>query len=672
MKHFFKTISILVLTLLFSCGKDDDAPVNTAPVIKAQTFNFSEDLGSNNIIGRIVATDPEEDALTYSITAPSGSITPALFKISTTGDLSLLEGVSLDYETTPTHTVIVQVSDGDLSATATITVNVIDVDENVAPVMAAQTFSVAENTNHGIEIADIIASDANGNTLSYSITQNAFVSSSNSTPIFELLNQNSSKLSIASGHALDFETKTSYTLTIEVSDGLLTETADIIINVTNINEAPVIGDGSVINDVAEDIADTVVIGTIDATDPEEDTIIYSLPLNPGNLFEINDDGEISLAAGKTLDYETATSHTLTVNVSDGDAVSAESITINVTDVVENASSITVTTFAGSTLGDTNGIGTAAKFGSIANIIVGPSGNLYIADASNNTIRKINVSTAAVTKFSGSGNDNSNDGSAAVASYDYVSGFTYSTYLGRFFAADTGNHLIRQVTTAGHVGFWAGTGRGYVDGNGATAMFNNPTQTVADASGNLYVVDRLNQNIRKITPQKLVSTFAGSNDPIPMNRDGSVDGTGTAAKFDTPFGIAIDGSGNLYVTDQGNHRIRKITPSGVVSTLAGSSPGFADGTGTAAKFSSPNGITVDASGNVYVSDSGNKRIRKITPSGVVTTVAGTGTQQITNGGFGSASFYATNAIAIDADGNLYVGDTDGTQRLVRKITFNNIP
>ena len=107
-------------------------------------------------------------------------------------------------------------------------------------------------------------------------------------------------------------------------------------------------------------------------------------------------------------------------------------------------------------------------------------------------------------------------------------------------------------------------------------------------------------------------------------------------------------------------------------MAGSTSGFADGTGSAAKFSSPNGIAVDTAGNVYVTDSGNKRIRKITPSGVVTTVAGTGTQQITNGGFSAASFNAPNAIAIDAAGNLYVGDTDGTQILVRKITFNNIP
>ena len=184
-----------------------------------------------------------------------------------------------------------------------------------------------------------------------------------------------------------------------------------------------------------------------------------------------------------------------------------------------------------------------------------------------------------------------------------------------------------------------------------------------------MVDRLNQNIRKITQTKLVSTFAGSNDPIGMNRDGYVDGTGTAAKFKNPFGIAIDGSGNLYVTDQGNHRIRKITPAGVVTTLAGSSAGFADGTGTAAQFNSPNGIAVDAWGTVYVSDSGNKRIRKITPSGVVTTVAGTGASAINNGGFSSATFNAPNALAVDAFGNLYVGDSDATQQLVRKITFN---
>lgn len=669
MKHYFKLATAIILLIFFSCDKDDDKPVNTAPIIKTQSFNFSEDLGPNNIIGKVAATDPEGTALTYSITLPPGSMTVLLFEISTTGDLSLVEGKSLDYETATTHTVMVKVSDGDLSATATITINVIDVDENVAPVILAQTFSINENATVSTEIANIVATDANGHSLIYSISQNAFQNGVSSQPIFELLQSNSGELRLSTNSSLDFEQETTYTIEVTVTDGVLSAAADITINVTNVNEAPNITDGSTINDVAEDIADTVVIGTIVATDPEGDTIIYSIPLNPSNLFEINTNGEISLVAGKTLDYETAISHMITVNVSDGDAVSAESFTINVTDVAEALSSITVTTFAGSTMGDNNGTGTAAQFGSISDLLIGPSGNLFIADASNNTIRKINVTTKAVTKFSGSGNSNSNNGSAAAASYNYVSGFTYSTYLGRFFAADTGNHLIRQVATGGSVSDWAGTDRGYVDGNGSSAKLNNPTQVVTDASGNLYVVDRLNQNIRKITPQKLVSTFAGSNDPIGMNRDGNVDGTGTLAKFDTPFGIAIDGSGNLYVTDQGNHRIRKITPAGVVTTLAGSTPGFADGTGSAAKFSSPNGIAVDAAGNVFVSDSGNKRIRKITPNGVVTTVAGTGTQQITNGSFSAASFYAPNALAIDTAGNLYVGDTDGTQRLIRKITFN---
>ena len=553
-----KLLFLSAIFLAFISCNNDDEPENNAPTIKTQSFNFSEDLGPNNIIGKVAATDPDGDTLTYSIKPPAG-LSHAVFRISTTGDLSLVEGSSLDYETATTHTVMVQVSDGDLSATATITVNVIDVEENVSPEIEAQAFSISENSDASAEIGNVVATDANGHSLTYSITQNAFQNGVSTQPMFELLQSNSGELRLSPNRYLDFEQETTYTVEVTVTDGLLSAAADMTINVTNVNEAPSITDGSNINDVAEDIADTVVIGTIVATDPEGDTIIYSIPLNPGNLFEINTDGEISLAVGKTLDYETATSHDITVNVSDGDAVTAESFTIEVTDVAEAVSSITVTTFAGSTLGDANGVGTAAKFRSIANITVGPFGNLFIADAGNNTIRKITIATAEVTKFSGSGNANSNNGSASFASYDYVSGFTYSASLGRFFVADTGNHLIRQVTTAGHVNAWAGTDRGYVDGNGVTAKFNNPTQVVADASNNLYVVDRLNQNIRKITQTKLVSTFAGSNDPIGMNRDGYVDGTGTVAKFDSPFGIAIDGSGNLYVTDQGNHRIRKITP-----------------------------------------------------------------------------------------------------------------
>ena len=147
----------------------------------------------------------------------------------------------------------------------------------------------------------------------------------------------------------------------------------------------------------------------------------------------------------------------------------------------------------------------------------------------------------------------------------------------------------------------------------------------DSSGTVYVADSNNNRIRKITPadrieDRVVSTFAGST-------EGFADGTGDAAQFYLPFGVAVDSSGNVYVTDRENNRIRKITPADriedrVVSTIAGSgTAAFADGTGTTAQFNYPFGVAVDSSGNVYVADAINNRIRKITPAGVVSTFAG---------------------------------------------------
>ncbi|WP_288979825.1 putative Ig domain-containing protein, partial [uncultured Flavobacterium sp.] len=193
--------------------------------------------------------------------------------------------------------------------------------------------------------------------------------------------------------------------------------------------------------------------------------------------------------------------------------------------------------------------------------------------------------------------------------------------------------------------------GFADGTVSQAQFYLPKGVVVDSHGNIFVTDRANHKIRKITPAGMVSTFAGSG------TQGSSDGIGTNASFYFPYSITIDKADNLYVTDSGNHLIRKIDPSANVTTIAGGNNTILWG---------PRGITIDPDGNLYVCDSYNYRIRKVTPSGVISTFAGSGIQNFTDGTGINATFWRPTAITIDASGNLYVSET-GSPNLIRKIT-----
>ena len=218
--------------------------------------------------------------------------------------------------------------------------------------------------------------------------------------------------------------------------------------------------------------------------------------------------------------------------------------------------------------------------------------------------------------------------------------------GNVYVADVDNHRIRKITPAGAVTTLAG--------DGTTTPFNHPGGVAVDGTGNVYVADSFNNRIRKITPGGAVTTFAGSTD------FGSTNGNGTIARFRSPQGVAVDGAGNVYVADTSNHQIRKITPGGDVSTLAGSTQGFADGNGALAQFFGAAGVAVDGAGNVYVADAGNHRIRKITPAGAVTTVAGS-TLGFADGNGTNARFRFPYGVAVDgAGGNVYVADPGNSQ------------
>ena len=247
--------------------------------------------------------------------------------------------------------------------------------------------------------------------------------------------------------------------------------------------------------------------------------------------------------------------------------------------------------------------------------------------------------------------------------------------GNFYVTDTLNHRILKVTKKGEVSLLAGGKEGFANGQGSAARFSWPAGIAMDATGNLYVADSSNHRIRKVTPEGEVSTLAGG-------KKGFADGQGSAARFNGPSAIAIDAAGNLYVADGVNNRICKVTPKGEVSTLAGGRRGFADGQGSAARFWGPSGIAVDAAGNLYVVDNNNYSIRKITPKGKVSTLAGDEPdsedeeQGSVNEEYGldaehgfedgqgsAAQFGGPCSIVIDAAGNLYVTDS----HRIRKVT-----
>ena len=293
-----------------------------------------------------------------------------------------------------------------------------------------------------------------------------------------------------------------------------------------------------------------------------------------------------------------------------------------------------------------------------------AGNVYVADTANDTIRKVTSAGLVTTQAGLAGGGGSADGTGSVAQF-YTPLAVAVDSAGNVYVADTYNETIRKITSAGEVSTLAGeVGHGgHLDGTGSTAKFSHPSGVAVDSVGNVYVADFLFCTIRKITSAGVVTTFAGS-----WQYSGSANGTGSAARFSYPSGVAVDSAGNVYVADSGNNTIRKITSARVVTTLAGSwqYSGSADGTGSAARFYSPYGVAVDSAGNVFVADTGNYTIRKITPAGVVTTLAGlAGSSGSADGTGNAARFDSPNSVAVDSAGNVYVTDRDNNT--IRKIT-----
>ncbi len=286
----------------------------------------------------------------------------------------------------------------------------------------------------------------------------------------------------------------------------------------------------------------------------------------------------------------------------------------------------VTTLAGTAgeSGFTNDIGTAARFDFPTGLACDGL-KLYVADGDNNVIRQIDIVTAGVTTLAGdtAGGAGYVDAVGTSARFDWPYGVATNS-AGNVYVADSDNNLIRKIDiNTQAVSTLAGFARyGYLNAAGAAALFDGLNGLATDSAGNVYVAAYEDDTIGKITPDGVVSTLAGTGTA------GYLNSAGVLAQFNGPWSIAADSEGNVYVSDYYNNAIRKIDTSGVVSTFAGSVDGLAgstDGTGPEASFTLPEYLATDSAGNVYVSDGGNNTIRKITPDGVVTTLAGTAGQ-----------------------------------------------
>ncbi|HRO67628.1 MAG TPA: hypothetical protein PL182_08700, partial [Pseudobdellovibrionaceae bacterium] len=319
-------------------------------------------------------------------------------------------------------------------------------------------------------------------------------------------------------------------------------------------------------------------------------------------------------------------------------------------LIRRSNGTTVLTLAGTSgsAGSTDGTGTVALFDDLQSLAANSDGDFYLSDG--HAIRKLTPS-GMVTTLAGIVQTPGNvDDLGSTARFRNVRGLTVGEF-DYLYVVDGGNHQIRRVTPIGNVTTLAGTGSaGSADGNGTGASFDSPSDIVRDSNGDFFITDTGNHTIRKMTSTGDVTVFAGQTGVNDL-----IDGNGIAAAFEGPTGLAIDADDNLYT---GNGAIRKITPAGDVTTLAGGviTGRTEDGTGAAAAFFDPTGITIDAEGNLFVAD--ETTIRKITPTGTVTTVAGEDSYWGDNDGVtGGVSIPLSRGITRNIDGNFYIVQAD---------------
>ncbi|MFY9725028.1 MAG: IPT/TIG domain-containing protein [Bryobacteraceae bacterium] len=300
-------------------------------------------------------------------------------------------------------------------------------------------------------------------------------------------------------------------------------------------------------------------------------------------------------------------------------------------------------------------------------------NIYIVDKDNDRIRMISTSSI-ISTVAGSSTAEvyaGDGGKATQASLNLPNGIAFDS-AGNMYIADTGNNVVRKVNTSGIISTVAGNNASAFSGDGGPAIdasLSEPTSLAFDAAGNLYIADSNNNCIRIVTPDQNINTFAGQCSYALFEGDG---GPATKAKLNKPYSVAVDAYGNVFISDTENERVREVTPDGIINTIAGNgTAGFQDGPALQAEFYSPSGIALDASGNIYVADKTNTRIRKILPGGTVVTIAGNGSFGYSGNGVAAthASLYFPQGLGLDPSSSaVYIADTQND--VVRELTVSN--
>jgi sugar lactone lactonase YvrE len=333
---------------------------------------------------------------------------------------------------------------------------------------------------------------------------------------------------------------------------------------------------------------------------------------------------------------------------------------------------TITTVAGTGQPGFSGDGgpaTQARLAFSFSVIVDAAGNVLIADTDNNRVRMVSpsgmISTVAGT---GKGGFSGDGGPATKAG---MNPWTLALdAAGNLFIGDSGNYRVRKVSTDGLITTVAGSGKGGFSGDGGPATearIHGPGGIAVDAAGNLFIADTDNHRIRKVSPEGIITTVAGSGPTgIAKGLSAGDGGLATEARLNGPFSLALDRAGNLYFSENGDflgsnkgYRVRKVDAKGIITTVAGSDGrGFTGdgGPATQAHLDTPTGVAVDAAGNLFIGDWGNLRVRKVDASGIISTVAGGGTKGYVDGALATATrLGGPFNLAVDAAGNLLIAD-----------------